>query len=112
MNCVRMQMRKLAWIGLWALIASGCVRFQPRPVSAPRALEDFEARRLDAPAVTAFFASRPEVGAWPPAGWDLRALTLAALYYSPSLDVARARWGVAQAGRITAGERPNPTGNF
>jgi outer membrane protein TolC len=36
-------------------------------------------------------------------------LTLAALYYSPDLDSARAREKVALAGKITAGERPNPT---
>jgi len=41
--------------------------------------------------------------------WDLPSLTLVAFYYAPELDVARARWGVARAGRITAGERPNPT---
>ena len=27
------------------------------------------------------------------------------------MDLARAQWGVAQAGRITAGERPNPSFN-
>jgi outer membrane protein, heavy metal efflux system len=105
-------MRKLAFLGIIALIISGCVKFQPRPITAPASLDDFEARRLDSPEVTAFFTSLAEVGAWPPAAWDLRALTLAALYYHPALDVARARWGVAQAGRITAGERPNPTANI
>lgn len=34
---------------------------------------------------------------------------MAALYYSPDLDVARARWGVTEAGTITAGQRPNPS---
>jgi cobalt-zinc-cadmium efflux system outer membrane protein len=94
------------------LLVSGCVRFQPRPLSPPRTLGDFEARRLDSPEIKAFFSSHPEVGPWPPPVWDLRALTLAALYYHPSLDVARAQWGVAQAGRITAGERPNPAASF
>ena len=36
-------------------------------------------------------------------------LTLAAFYYHPSLDVARAQWRVAQAGLKTAGGIPNPT---
>ena len=44
--------------------------------------------------------------------WDLKALTLAALYYHPDMDIARAQWGVARGGRITAGERPNPTLNL
>jgi outer membrane protein TolC len=105
-------MRKLAWLGILALMFPACVSFQPRPISAPASLDDFEARRLDSPEITAFFTSLAEVGAWPPAAWDLRALTLSALYYHPALDVARARWGVAQAGRITAGERPNPTASL
>ncbi len=105
-------MRKLAGLGILALLITGCVHFQAKPISAPRSLDDFEARRLDGPEITTFFANQPEVGAWPPGVWDLRTLTLAALYYHPSLDVARAQWGVAEAGRITAGERPNPTGSF
>ena len=36
-------------------------------------------------------------------------LTLAAFYYHPSLDVARADWRVAAGGIETAAERPNPT---
>lgn len=39
----------------------------------------------------------------------MRSLTLAAFFYNPDLDIARAQWSVAVAGRITAGERPNPT---
>jgi len=37
---------------------------------------------------------------------------LAAFYYHPDLDVARAKWGVAKAGIQTAGARPNPTVNL
>ena len=36
-------------------------------------------------------------------------LTLAAFYYHPSLDVARADWREAAGGIVTAAERPNPT---
>lgn len=35
-------------------------------------------------------------------------LTLAAYYYSPGLDVARAQWGTAKAGIEVAGAIPNP----
>jgi outer membrane protein TolC len=99
---------RLSCFGLVFLLAESCVRFVPRPISAPRTLDDFEARRLDSPDIQDYFKSQPAVGAWPPQSWDLRALTLAAIYYHPDLDVARAQWGVARAGRITAGERPNP----
>ena len=46
---------------------------------------------------------------WPPREWDFDMLTLAAFYYHPDLEVARADWGVARAGIETAGARPNPT---
>lgn len=36
-------------------------------------------------------------------------LTLAAFYYNPSLDVARAQWQVALGGEVTAAALPNPT---
>ncbi|MGH8239662.1 MAG: TolC family protein [Steroidobacteraceae bacterium] len=41
--------------------------------------------------------------------WDLERLTLAAFYYHPALDVARAQWTVSQAAVQTAVARPNPT---
>jgi outer membrane protein TolC len=40
--------------------------------------------------------------------WDFTRLTLAAFYYHPSLDVARAQWTVARAGTQTGAGRPNP----
>ncbi|MGZ5454567.1 MAG: hypothetical protein ACXW2R_10375 [Candidatus Aminicenantales bacterium] len=89
--------------------AVACVRYQARPIVPGRALDDLEARRLDSPELGRFLIANKEVEAWPPAAWDLKSLTLAALYYHPDMDIARARWGVARGGRITAGERPNPT---
>ncbi|HEV2008994.1 MAG TPA: TolC family protein [Burkholderiales bacterium] len=41
--------------------------------------------------------------------WDLDTLTLAAFYFSPELDVARAQAGVSEAAIQTAGQRPNPS---
>jgi len=102
---------KISYLGLIFLFFCGCVRFHPKPVSAERVLEDFEGRRLDAPELKNHLLAGQAVKEWPPETWDIKTLTLAALYYHPDLDVARAEWGVAQAGRITAGERPNPTVN-
>ncbi|MFZ2052857.1 MAG: TolC family protein [Candidatus Aminicenantales bacterium] len=100
-------------VGLAAvlLIASSCVRFHPLPVEPSKSMEDFEARRLDSPELRGFLLQNEEVKDWPPAAWGLKSLTLAALYFHPDMDVARGQWGVARAGRITAGERPNPTLN-
>jgi cobalt-zinc-cadmium efflux system outer membrane protein len=93
------------------LAASACVRYHPRPVVPAKSMEDFEARSLASPELKDFLLQNGEVKEWPPAEWDLKSLTLAALYNHPDMDIARAEWGVARAGRITAGERPNPTLN-
>ena len=46
---------------------------------------------------------------WPLKSWDFETLNLAALYYHPSLDVARAQWQAAVGGQKTAAGRLNPT---
>lgn len=92
------------------LLASiACVRYRPAPISPDSSLESLEARRLAAPAFGEFLRARGEVPAWPPTSWDLHLLTLAAFFFSPDLDVARAQWGVARGGVVTAGGRTNPT---
>ena len=90
-------------------LSSACAHYHARPLSPAASLEDFEARRLDAPTFEEFLQSRQVAVRFPPASWDLQSLTLAAFYYSPALDVARAQWGVARGGVITAGGRPNPS---
>ena len=97
-----------------AVAISGCAHFEPRAIAPAAAASAYEARTLDGAEVHAFIQqnTRREVGSWPPAQWDFELLTLAALYYHPDLDVARAKWSVAQAGSQTAGMRPNPTLNF
>jgi outer membrane protein TolC len=52
-----------------------------------------------------------ELPARPAASWDFDTLTLAAFYYHPSLELARAQWAVARGGEVTAGQRPNPSLN-
>ena len=96
---------------LAVLLAASCARYRPNPVTAAGTAAGFEARSLLAPELRDFLIANKEVGDWPPAVWDLKALTLAAFYFCPDMDVARAQWGVARAGRITAGERINPVLN-
>jgi len=91
------------------LLPGGCTRYHPQPIVPEQSLEDFQARRLDAPELGAFLAERDEAVAWPRAVWDFESLTRAAFFFSPALDVARARWAVARGGVVTAGARPNPT---
>jgi len=49
------------------------------------------------------------IAPWPLKTWDLGTLSLAALYFNPILEAARARVAEAQAAVVTAGARPNPS---
>lgn len=88
---------------------SGCTQYVPRPIEPQKSLEVFRARSLAAPDLRAFLAGNGVQV--PPSGvaWSMKALTLAAFYYQPSLAEARAQLLAAQAARITAAERPNPS---
>ena len=72
-----------------------------------------EGRSLKDPALKPWLENglKRELSEWPAPKWDFEMLTLAALYYHPSLGVARAQWAVAQGGEKTAAQRPNPTLN-
>jgi cobalt-zinc-cadmium efflux system outer membrane protein len=96
----------IALLCISAMPLGGCARYEARPISAERTAAGFDARTLDDPNLKAFLRAN---GVSPRPQWDFKTLTLVALYYHPSLDVARAQWAVAQAGIATAGERPNPS---
>ncbi len=91
-------------------VATGCTTFHARPIFPLQTASAFEARTLDNPGLKAFLEENlhRKIVPWPPASWDFERLTLAALYYHPDLDVARVKWEIARAGKITAGGRPNP----
>jgi outer membrane protein, heavy metal efflux system len=76
-------------------------------------LSNFESRTLNNRDLKAFIEKNlgHEIP-WPPPVWDFGKLALAALYYNPQLDTARAKWGIAKAGIITAAGRPNPRLRF
>ncbi len=99
---------------LLAVCLAGCARFEPQPISPARMATELDARRLDDEGLKEFLEQNlgHEPEHWPLKSWDLKALTLAAFYFHPTLDVARAQWRVAQAGARTAGGRPNPSLNL
>ncbi len=105
---------KIALLPIALVLMAGCATFQPKPISPAQTASDFEARTLDNPGLKRFMEANlgHEISSWPPKTWDCTLLTLAAFYYHPDLDVARARWGVAEAGKITAGQSPNPSFGF
>jgi outer membrane protein, heavy metal efflux system len=94
-----------------AFLLSGCQHFKSEPLSAAREAATLESRSLGDPHLKDFLQKNldRELHEWPLARWDFETLTLAAFYFHPSLDVARAQWQTATAGIVTAGARPNPT---
>jgi outer membrane protein, heavy metal efflux system len=80
----------------------------PKPLAVAPMVEDLRTRSLDDPRLRDFMALHglPQ-SAWPRAAWGLPELTLAAFYFHPDLDVARAQWALARAGEKSAAARPN-----
>src|SRR5690242_73770 len=89
----------------------GCVSYQPRPLSPVQTANQLESRSLTNSELKQFLEKNlhRELAQWPAKAWDFEMLSLAAFYYNPSLDVARAEWHVALGGTQTAAERPNPS---
>lgn len=102
-----------------ALLAS-CASYTPAPISPARNADAIEARSLNDPRLRTFIAAArvpdsltdPSAGAEALPAWDLTTLTLAAVYYHPSLDIARARLAGSRAGVTTARQIPNPSLSF
>ena len=107
-SLLRVQPLSFAALCLTCLAAAGCARYHPVPIAPETTLESFESRRLEDSTFGEFLRARQEVTDWPPPAWDLRLVTLAAFFYSPVLDVARAQAAVAEGGVVTAGGRANP----
>jgi len=93
------------------LLCGSCARFEDRPLIPARSAAAIESRSLAEADLQSFLATNlhQTVVAWPPKEWNFDQLTLVALYFHPQLDIARARWQVAQAGVQTAAGRPNPS---
>ena len=105
------------WLRLSAcislLMATGCAihKYHAAPISTASSLASFEARSLSDAGLKQFIETNTHqaLESWPLRTWTLEQLTLAAYYYSPDLDLARANVTNAEAGVVTAGARPNPT---
>jgi outer membrane protein TolC len=95
-----------------ALLA-GCSahQYKPAPLSPGDSASALESRTLADPGLRAFedFYLGHTASEWPPSSWDFQSLSLAALYFNPQLDAARARVAESRAALTTAGARPNPT---
>ena len=95
---------------------AGCAmqRYTPAPIVAGTTASQLQSRNL-ADAGLRSFEERNlghGVSGWPPESWDLQMLSLAALYFNPAMDLARARLVTAEGAIVTARARLNPTFDF
>lgn len=97
-----------------AFVLGGCVTYEPRPLKPESSATAWSARSLSDPGLRRFVETGLDrrFETWPPPRWDFPTLTLVAFYEHPDLDVARARWGTARAGQLTARQRPTPSASF
>lgn len=95
----------------WGLLSASPLLAQPLVSPAELAVRrraEFASRNFDDPAMLQFIAR-----VFPDSGpWDLDRLTLAALYYSPELDIVRARIQASEGAIVTAATEPNPKLSF
>jgi outer membrane protein TolC len=86
-------------------LATGCSGLDSAPLDPVRSEAEFRVRRLDDPGLLGWLEAN-RVSA--PSRWTLETLTLAAFYFHPELDVARARLLAARGAATTAAALPNP----
>src|SRR5258705_6085928 len=91
--------------GILSLAGCAAQRYQAAPIVASATASRFESRNLADSGLQLFVEQNlgHPVSPWPPATWDLQTLSLAALYFNPALDSARARVAGTEAALITAG---------
>ena len=87
------------------LALAGCAAYPEKPLDPAATRASLEARRLDDAGLAAFIARS---GAVSGEAWDFPKLVLAAVYFNPEMEVARAQLRVSEAGIVAAGKRPNP----
>ena len=101
-----------AFSAFGSLLIAGCAvqHYQAAPITPSATALILESRSLSDPGLRSFIEKNlgHPMEKWPPAQWNLNTLTLAALYFNPTMESARDRVVAAQAAIVTAGERPNP----
>ncbi|WP_298353573.1 TolC family protein [Rhodoblastus sp.] len=99
----------MAFASCLGAVLGGCAQYHPQPISPAASAAAIDARTLGDPRLKMFIAAADERA---PRRWGLSQLTLAALYFHPSLDIARSKLAEAEARARTAGQIPNPSLSF
>ena len=99
---------------LTGFLLYGCAHFEAKPLDASENLSRLEQRSLMDSGLRKFVETNlhKTFTEWPPDPLNFETLTLVALYFSPDLNVARAKSFEAEAAKISAGERPDPSISF
>jgi len=86
----------MAIAGLLLITPVGCARFHSKPLSASANADALESRSLTNANVEIVLKKNllRDFDNWPAVEWDFNMLALAAFYYHPSLQVARAQWAI------------------
>jgi len=98
----------LAAMSVATTFLAGCggyLAYEPAELEAQAAPTTFMERRSDDSSLAELVRESGYSGEWPPDPWRLDTLTLAALYFNPALDVARAQALTAQAELAIAARR-------
>lgn len=103
--------RSFSLLGILLLAGCAARRYQAAPIVPAEAASQLLLRNLSDPGLQAFVDKGlgQRTPGSPSKTWDVQKLWLAAQYFSPALESARARLAEAQAAIVTAGARPNPT---
>lgn len=96
-------MKRFLAVILGPAVLAGCAHYEPRPVTAAGVQQQLEERSLAAPPLLAYVRQHLR---HPVPPWDFDALTVAAWYYSPEMDKARAQQQAASAAVLTATQPP------
>jgi cobalt-zinc-cadmium efflux system outer membrane protein len=107
-------MRLAAVFGTIALAGCAAQHYRAAPIVPANGATTLESRSLSDAGFRAYVEKETShtFAEWPPKTWNLSLLSLAALYFNPAMDSARARIEEADAAVVTAGARPNPVLNI
>jgi len=98
---------------LCAVLFTGCAphKYRAAPISPAVTAVTLYSHSLDDPNLEAWMTQHAgfKAPSWALQAWNLESLTLAAYYFNPDLDVARANASASDAAITTAAMKPNPS---
>ena len=95
----RSDVRLVHWAPLLLVLIAGCAHYEPQPLIPDGLARSFEARSFSDAGLLRYVGQHAAAGSSRANGWNLSTLTLSAFYFSPDLDVARARDQYLSRGR-------------